>query len=402
MTKIAFVVQRYGPEVIGGAEAYCRQLAEKLVSDLKWDVTVYSSAANDYRTWKNFYSSAPDRINGVRVLRFHTLWQRSRVLFGLLSALMRLFWSTNKRHKLPEFVLNPLEKIWFHLQGPWSPGLLRALKDDSSKYDKIFFVTYLYYPAIYGLKLAGTKAVLIPTAHDEPPFYSIHVKRLLMDAPQILALTEIEASLIKSNLPSTHHQKVSYLGYGLDLSTKEAYENGPTSRVPYLLYLGRIGKGKGLDQLINYFTWCISTNGLNLKLYLAGAIDQDFEIDSHPSIRLLGRVGEDEKLRLIAESVAVVNPSSHESLSMIVVEAMLMGRPAVVNSESPVLRFYTESTKTTYGYSDIESFNVALSKLLDSANSKGLAADLANTRTWAIERFAWKNIFKNLEAIVKS
>jgi glycosyltransferase involved in cell wall biosynthesis len=402
VTKIAFVVQRYGPEVIGGAESYCRQLAEKLVSDLKWDVTVYSSAANDYRTWKNFYSSAPDKINGVRVLRFHTVWQRSRVLFGLVSALMRFFWIINENHLLPKFILNPLEKIWFHLQGPWSPWLLRAIEQDYRNYDKIFFVTYLYYPAIYGLKLAGTKAVLIPTAHNEPPFYSNHVKRLLTDAPQILALTETEASLIKSNLPMNQHQKVSYLGYGLDLPTEVGHEKGSTSREPYLLYLGRIGKGKGIDQLIKYFTWCVSTNGLNLKLYLAGAIEDGFEINSHPNIIALGRVSEDEKLKLIAESMAVLNPSSHESLSMIVVEAMLMGRPAVVNSESPVLKFYTENTKTVLGYSDIESFHATLNKLLDQTNSKMLSADLADTRTWARERFAWQNIFRKLETIVKS
>ena len=65
--KILFVVQRYGLEVNGGSEAYCRQIAEKLLDS--YDVSVLTTCAEDYITWENKYSEGTEIINGVTVIR---------------------------------------------------------------------------------------------------------------------------------------------------------------------------------------------------------------------------------------------------------------------------------------------------------------------------------------------
>ena len=65
--KILFVVQRYGLEVNGGSEAYCRQVAEKL-SEI-YDVSVLTTCAEDYVTWKNKYNEGIEVINNVTVIR---------------------------------------------------------------------------------------------------------------------------------------------------------------------------------------------------------------------------------------------------------------------------------------------------------------------------------------------
>ena len=65
--KILFVVQRYGLEVNGGAELHCRQLAERLKDE--YNVSVLTTCAIDYVTWKNEYKEGIEHINGVKVIR---------------------------------------------------------------------------------------------------------------------------------------------------------------------------------------------------------------------------------------------------------------------------------------------------------------------------------------------
>ena len=65
---IAFVVQRYGEDIIGGAEYLTRLIAEHMIK--YHEIEVLSTCAKDYHTWKNEYKKGTETINGVLVRRF--------------------------------------------------------------------------------------------------------------------------------------------------------------------------------------------------------------------------------------------------------------------------------------------------------------------------------------------
>ena len=49
--KIAFVVQRYGTEILGGSEYHCRLIAERVAQHHQ--VEVLTTCAREYTTWQN-------------------------------------------------------------------------------------------------------------------------------------------------------------------------------------------------------------------------------------------------------------------------------------------------------------------------------------------------------------
>lgn len=78
--KIAFVVQRYGLEINGGAELHCRWVAEHMKKYA--EVEVLTTKAADYITWKNHYTRDEEAVNGIPVRRFPVTRTRNPERFG--------------------------------------------------------------------------------------------------------------------------------------------------------------------------------------------------------------------------------------------------------------------------------------------------------------------------------
>ena len=81
--KLACVVQRYGPEITGGSETHCRDLAERLSA--RHEVHVLTSCAADYVHWRNTLPPGWSSIGAVQVRRFPVARQRHLHRFAAIT-----------------------------------------------------------------------------------------------------------------------------------------------------------------------------------------------------------------------------------------------------------------------------------------------------------------------------
>ena len=73
-------------------------------------------------------------------------------------------------------------------------------------------------------------------------------------------------------------------------------------------------------------------------------------------VRVLGRVGEQEKWDGLAGALAAVVPSAKESLSLLALEAFAVGTPVLGNAASPVVRGHVERSSAGMAYADADGF----------------------------------------------
>jgi len=184
--RVAFVVQRHG-EVTGGAELLARMVATRLAKD--WRITVVTTCSKDHLSWENDFPEGESRDGPLRVLRFPTIRGRELRRFNALSR--GVLGRKNDRVS---------EEHWVAEQGPLSPALLRHLSD-AREYDGYVAFTYLYTTTAWGLPLIADRAILVPTAHDEPPL-DLEIYRDVLRLPRALfCSTPEELALIDRRFP---------------------------------------------------------------------------------------------------------------------------------------------------------------------------------------------------------
>ncbi len=395
MRKIAFIVQRYGLEVNGGAEYFCRQLAERLVNT--YEVEVLTSCASEYVTWANWYPAVMTTINRVNVRRFPTQYERQAKESLLYEAERKIKkWSRPEEwhgmgwlrmwgRALVGKTVRRFSMLWAQYQGPYVPGLITFLKKNHSQYDALIFITYLYYPAIAGMNIAPEKSIFIPTAHDELPIY-LPGFRLLFHTPKvILFLTSAEKRFVH-HLFKNEAIYNDILGVGIETIDVNPANVAITSlpvEVPYLIYIGRIDTAKGCAELFDYFIQYKEKHPSALNLVLVG---QAFmPIPDHPDLLIAGFVDEEVKMSLLKGAKALIIPSLHESLSMVTLESFAYGIPVLANKNCEVLKDHIDLSQAGMLFADHTSFADALQQLLSQDSSEMSAkgqAYIEQNYTW--------------------
>lgn len=383
--KIAFVIQRYGLEVNGGAEQECRMYAERLTDE--YEVHVLTSRAISYMTWKNEYPKKEQEINGVLVKRFSVKEKRSRKKFDEING--RFF-----AGRLEPFE----EEEWLKEQGPYLPELLQYVKDHKEEYKVFIFCTYLYYPTCMGVKLAPEKAITIPMAHDEP-FLKMNIFSDVFQAPKaIFYNTEEERAFVERKYGNEAiRNEIGGAGVIIPENVNPKLFREKYQVEDYLLYVGRIDEGKSCDVLFRYFEEYKKRNPSSLKLVLMGK--SVIPVPESEDIVNLGFVSEEDKYNGMAGARMLVLPSRFESLSIVVLESLALQVPVVVNGVCEVLKGHCKKSEAGLYYRDYFEFEGAVNYLLTHPEERKQMG--INGAAYVEERYQWKKIMERLKTLIE-
>ena len=373
--KVAYVVPRYGLEVVGGAEYGARMLAERLVSSLGWEVEVLTTCALDARTWADEYPPGEVVVNGVRVRRFRSAAGRDPSFEPFSSRVLAV----------PESVTAVDEQRWIDLQGPVCPDVVAAAADADA--DVVVFYPYLYYPTVRGVAAVGRRAVMHPAAHDEPPLRLPLFRDVFAAAGGLVFQTFAERRLAERLFPVAAVPQV-VMGLGCEpgagdvAAARLALGLGDD---PYLLCIGRVDDGKGTGLLARFFAGLKARRPGPLKLVLAGpVVDRP---PAHPDIVLAGPVDDAVKWGALRGATALVSPSPLEAFSIVVVEAWTAGTPVLVNAFCQATSEHVARSGGGLTFGGYGQFEVAVERLVADA---GLNAALARLGGEHVDRhYTW-------------
>lgn len=378
-TRMAVVVQRYGEGIVGGAEAHARQVVRHLKNDV--DIEVLTTCAIDHLTWANALPAGLDECDGVPVRRFATTRARSMGPFNALS-----------KGRFASAQALAHEEHWVAEQGPLAPALFEAVLEP--QYDVVTFFTYLYAPTVWGVPLVGPRAIVVPTAHDEPPL-GFHLYADVFTRPQaLLCNTPEEAELIARTFPQ--HAPMRVVGVGIEpgAGDAEAFAERHGLHAPYLLYVGRLEAGKGVPELLALYRAMQSRYHDAPELVLCGQGELG---RLPPGVRALGRVSEEDKWGALKGALAVVVPSKLESLSLLALEAFAAGTPVLGNGRSEVVAGQLRRSGGGLTYMELRSFIDGVRRLgAERAPFAAAGRRFAKGHGWPKVTQAW------LEAIARA
>nr|WP_122012453.1 glycosyltransferase family 4 protein [Maliibacterium massiliense] len=386
--KICFVVQRYGLEVNGGAELHCRQLAEHMLP--YYDVTVLTTKAVDYLTWKDEYSTDVEDINGVCVRRFSVDYPRDMDEFNRFNA---RFLSKGLRSVREQ-------ESWIRKQGPVSTALLRYLKASRDDYDIFIFFTYLYHLTVKGVPMMKEKALLIPTAHDEPYLKMEPFKAVFTSPRGIFYNTEEERQLI---LERFHNESVpsDLGGVGVEIPeevTPESFREKYKLQDDYIVYVGRIDQAKGCEVMFQYWQLYKKRHPSRLKLVLMGK--PMIPIPKRDDILSLGFVSDEDKFNGMAGAKFLLLPSPFESLSMVVLESLSLSVPVLVNGDCAVLKSHCVQSNAGLYYHGYYEFEGCVRRMLEHPDE--YQAMCANAPLYVQQHYQWDVIVSKLSRMIEA
>jgi glycosyltransferase involved in cell wall biosynthesis len=386
MTRIGFVVPRYGPRIAGGAEVAARLLAEHLAELDGVDCEVFTTAALDAATWANEVPAGTAVEHGVTVHRFASASGRGADFAR---------WDAQVRGGASSMSVADAT-TWLEQLGPVCPDAVDAA--EASNCDVVTIGPYMYHPIVTAAARLGRRAVLHPATHDEPAIHLPIYEAVFTGVGGIAWWTDVERKVAAGLFPGTVTRPQVVAGIGVDPvpATAPTSAMGAVADRPYVLCLGRVLATKGSLALADGFAAYKARRPGPLALVFAG--EPHDPVPDHPDIVSLGIVDATTKQALLTHATALVSPSPNESLALVVLEAWSAGVPVIVNGACPVTRDHCVRSGGGLWFDDYATFEVALARV---TGDEELAACLgARGRRYVQDEYSWPSVLDRYVAFL--
>jgi cellulose synthase/poly-beta-1,6-N-acetylglucosamine synthase-like glycosyltransferase/glycosyltransferase involved in cell wall biosynthesis/O-antigen/teichoic acid export membrane protein len=297
-----------------------------------------------------------------------------------------------------------------------------------------FYLVYVWAFFYYFTQFRGKFDVVIDCENGVPFFTPLYVKEkvhcLLFHVHQEVFRRTLSkpaamlASFLEKDLMPLVYRKVKFITIsassrneiletglaeaGIDIVHPGVHTNtmtsGQKSRVPTVLYLGRLKAYKSVDVLIKAF-FIIAGRIPDAQLVIAGNGEEEAnlrdlvkQMDLEDRVVFMGKVSEKAKIQLMQKAWVFVNPSMMEGWGLTTVEANACGTP-IVAADVPGLR---DSVKHKYAgylveYGDYAAF---AEKITDLIHDRKLRESMeVEARKWA-ENFDWRKTSRQFLSLI--
>jgi glycosyltransferase involved in cell wall biosynthesis len=280
------------------------------------------------------------------------------------------------------------ELAWLEAQGPFSPRLVRHVRERRGDYDFFIFFSYRYHPTYHGLRAVADKGLLVPTAEDDG-VYRLSIFPPLFRLPRALVYNSPEERAMIERVSGNRAVAADVVGVGSRLPERldpEGFRARHDLADRFALYVGRVDRNKGCPELFDHFRRYRDETGSSLRLALIGK--SVIPVPRDRGLLHLGFLDDQDKWDALAAAEVFVMPSRLESLSMATLEAWWAERPVLANARCDVLRGQCRRSNAGLYYSTYAEFREALA-LLEA--DEGLRRALGrNGRRYFEARYAWE------------
>ncbi len=394
---ILLITHLYYP-ALGGAERVFKRIAEGLIQKGR-EVTVLTS---DALSTEQYYFGVPDPppeqevVNGVRIIRQPV----STRIYRFLKYLNALNKVRGFSSLLGSLVFGPhfFKKFWLVLK---------------KKYDVVIVgptpTSTLFYGLFYKIFHPESVLVVFPHMHIQDRMHTAAINiRVMKKADFVLALTDAEKKYLQSR--KIDRARIRRIVNGVDdfLLKRDIQKDEHFN--DYVLFLGQEGEHKNIPLLIQAMQniWDL---GFANDLVIAGARANysstiDKIIDELPErhlirLRRINDFSEEQKIRLLDNSLVLVNPSSFEAFGIVFLEAWARKKP-VIGAKIIALREIIRDGTNGFLFDpkikgDLETKIIQLIKDSDTAKKLG-ASGFADVQ----DRYIWSKVIDRLEKIIET